>query len=61
MSIVAFAAWPMALGGWLMWGEGWWIFSLPANVAVGLALYGVLGLAVGAIYGRWRKRLNSQP
>ena len=56
MGLVGFAAWPMALGGWLMWGEGWWIFSLPANIAVGLMLYAVLGLVVGAVYGRLRKQ-----
>ena len=54
MSIVAFAAWPMALGGWLTWGEGWWLFNVQANVAVGLVLYGVLGLVVGAACSPWR-------
>jgi hypothetical protein len=44
----------MALGGWLMWGEGWWIFDMGPNIALGLTLYAVLGLVVGAVYSRWR-------
>lgn len=32
---------------WLMWGEDWWIFSVPANVVVGLLIYGVLGWQLG--------------
>jgi hypothetical protein len=59
IGIIAFAAWPMAVGGWLAWGEGWWIFSIPANIAVGLVLYGVLGVGVGVIYGTLRRRVKA--
>ncbi|WP_428306525.1 hypothetical protein [Lacipirellula sp.] len=56
MSIVAFAAWPMALGGWLMWGEGWWILDIGPNIAIGLALYGALRLLAGTACDRVRTR-----
>jgi hypothetical protein len=57
------AAMPVAAGGWLfVWGDGPqpepWVTGVPFNVAVGLLLYGVLGLVVGAIYSRWRSPKN---
>lgn len=60
MTIEGLATWPVALGGWLfVWGDGPqpepWVTGMPFNVAVGLVLYGVLGLAVGALYSWWRK------
>ena len=60
-TVLIVAAMPVAAGGWLfVWGNGAqpesWVTGLPFNVTVGLVLYGVLGLIVGAIYGRLRKR-----
>jgi len=60
MTIEGVATWPVALGGWLfVWGDGEqpprWVTGMPFNVAVGLVLYGVLGLVIGALYSAWRK------
>jgi hypothetical protein len=57
MTGVAFAAWPVQLGGYfLVWGESppSWAQGRAANVAIGLILYGALGAMTGAICRRGR-------
>ena len=62
MQIETVATWPVAAGGALLldWQTGPqpapWVTGKPFNVVVGLALYGALGLVVGAIHSRWRSR-----
>jgi hypothetical protein len=57
---VGVAAWPVALGGWLfVWGDGAqppnWVTWLPFNVAVGLVLWGSLGVIAATVYLRLRE------
>jgi hypothetical protein len=52
VTAIGLAAWPLALGGWFIWGEG--AHMSPAlNVAIGLALYGTLGV-IAATFVRHR-------
>jgi len=58
------AALPVKFGGWLfIWGDGpqppEWVSGLPLNTLVGLVLYGSLGVAAAAIYGRGKRRSKS--
>jgi hypothetical protein len=60
----AVATWPVIGVGTLVfdWQTGPqpepWVTGKPFNVAASLVIYGVLGLVVGAIYSRWRRRKN---
>jgi hypothetical protein len=58
--VVALASMPIGFGGWVyVWGDGGgpaFALSIWFSVMVGLLLYGALGLAVGAIISRLRKR-----
>ena len=61
MTVEGVATWPVALGGWLfVWGDGEqpprWVTGMPFNVAVGLVIYGGLGLVVGALWSRLRRQ-----
>jgi hypothetical protein len=60
-TVLIVAAMPVAAGGWLfVWGDGPqpepWVTGVPFNVAVGLLLYGIVGLVAGAIFSRLRTR-----
>ena len=47
-----FAAWPIGMYGFFAWGEsGWWMRTIP-NVAIGVFLYGALGLIGAALSHR---------
>ena len=51
---------PVAAGGWLfVWGDGpqppAWVTGVPFNVAVGLILWGTLGVLAMTVYTRLRK------
>jgi hypothetical protein len=60
--VVAVATWPVVGIGTLLfdWQTGPqpepWVTGMPFNVVVGLTIYGVLGLVVGALYSWWRRR-----
>jgi len=59
-TVLLVAAVPVAAGGWLfIWGDGpqppEWVTGVPFNVAVGLLLYGALGVIAAAIYARRHK------
>lgn len=56
LTVVGLAAWPVALGGWFNSGEGPHL-SVPLNVAVGLIIWGTLGV-VAAIYARRKPILS---
>jgi hypothetical protein len=56
-TVLIVAAVPIKYGGWLLtWGDGGqppeWVTGWPLNVAVGLILYGALGIVVAAILTR---------
>jgi hypothetical protein len=55
---VNIAVWPLELGGWMIWGDGSWPawVGWPLTVAVGLAVWGTLGVITAAISSRSRER-----
>jgi hypothetical protein len=59
--VAALASMPIGFGGWLyVWGDAGGLALHPGfSVLVGLPLYGILGLTVGATFSRLRKRSKS--
>jgi hypothetical protein len=57
VGMTSVAAWPLGMGGWLVWGEGWHLRPIP-NLAVSMALYGALGVTVAAFIQQ--RRLHGQ-
>jgi hypothetical protein len=58
VTVIGLAAWPLALGGWFLAGEGPHL-NLALNAAIGLAIYGTLGVLAGAIW--WRRSHSHLP
>jgi hypothetical protein len=58
MTVVGLVAWPLALGGWFLWGENYLTITsnMPLNVVIGLTLWGGLGVLAAVLIHRRRPR-----
>ncbi|MCC6491481.1 MAG: hypothetical protein IT424_00485 [Pirellulales bacterium] len=59
---IGLAAWPLAMGGWLACGDKYLtiILNPVLNIAIGLALYGALGILITVVLSRRHGKLTQR-